>query len=72
MGGVARATREYNFVWAAGYDTIIIETVGIGQSEVAVKHGNHFVLLQFQELAMNFKVLNVALLKWRYYYNKQV
>ena len=37
LGGVARATREGMLVMeAAGYDTIIVETVGVGQSEVAV------------------------------------
>lgn len=48
LGGVARATRESIILCeAAGYDTIIIETVGIGQSEVAVKSMvDHFVLLQ--------------------------
>ncbi|MEO7589552.1 MAG: methylmalonyl Co-A mutase-associated GTPase MeaB [Arachnia sp.] len=37
LGGVARATRESMLVLeAAGYDVIIVETVGVGQSEVAV------------------------------------
>ncbi len=37
LGGVARATREAMMVVeAAGYDTVIVETVGVGQSEVAV------------------------------------
>ncbi|WP_257477741.1 methylmalonyl Co-A mutase-associated GTPase MeaB [Acidipropionibacterium jensenii] len=37
LGGVARATREAMIVMeAAGYGVIIIETVGVGQSEVAV------------------------------------
>ena len=37
LGGVARATREAMIIMeAAGYDVIIIETVGVGQSEVAV------------------------------------
>lgn len=37
LGGVARATREAMFVVeAAGYDVIIVETVGVGQSEIAV------------------------------------
>lgn len=39
LGGVARKTREAIVVCeAAGYDVILIETVGVGQSEVAV-HG---------------------------------
>jgi LAO/AO transport system kinase len=37
LGGVARATREAMLVAeAAGYDVVLIETVGVGQSEVAV------------------------------------
>ena len=37
LGGVARATRESMLVLeAAGYDAILVETVGVGQSEVAV------------------------------------
>ncbi|HIW30589.1 MAG TPA: methylmalonyl Co-A mutase-associated GTPase MeaB [Candidatus Luteococcus avicola] len=38
LGGVARATREAMLVVeAAGFDVVIVETVGVGQSEVAVK-----------------------------------
>ncbi|MGA4507541.1 methylmalonyl Co-A mutase-associated GTPase MeaB [Propionibacteriaceae bacterium G1746] len=37
LGGVARATRESMLVLeGAGFDVIIVETVGVGQSEVAV------------------------------------
>lgn len=37
LGGVARATRESIIVLeAAGYDTVLVETVGVGQSEIAV------------------------------------
>lgn len=37
LGGVARKTRETIIICeAAGYDTIFIETVGVGQSETAV------------------------------------
>ena len=39
LGGVAAKTRESMLLCeAAGYDTILIETVGVGQSEIAV-HG---------------------------------
>ncbi len=39
LGGVASATREaIALCEAAGYDLIIIETVGVGQSETAVYH----------------------------------
>ncbi|EHR49154.1 LAO/AO transport system ATPase [Saccharomonospora marina XMU15] len=37
LGGVARATRESIVLMeAAGYDVVLVETVGVGQSEVAV------------------------------------
>ena len=37
LGGVARATRESMLVLeAAGYDVVIVETVGVGQNEIAV------------------------------------
>jgi len=37
LGGVARRTREAMLLCeAAGYDVILIETVGVGQSEIAV------------------------------------
>ena len=37
LGGVARATRESMVVMeAAGFDVVLVETVGVGQSEVAV------------------------------------
>ncbi len=37
LGGVARATRETTLLCeAAGFDVILIETVGVGQSEVTV------------------------------------
>ena len=38
LGGVARRTRDaIQLCEAAGYDVIIVETVGVGQSEVAVE-----------------------------------
>ena len=38
LGGVARATSEaIQLCEAAGYDLILVETVGVGQSEVAVR-----------------------------------
>jgi LAO/AO transport system kinase len=37
LGGVAQATRETMMIMeAAGYDTILVETVGVGQSEYVV------------------------------------
>jgi len=46
LGGVARKTRETIILCeAAGYDIIIIETVGVGQSEIAVHSMVDFFLL---------------------------
>jgi LAO/AO transport system kinase len=46
LGGVARKTREAIILCeAAGFDTILIETVGVGQSETAVHSMVDFFLL---------------------------
>lgn len=46
LGGVAGKTREAILLCeAAGYDVIIVETVGVGQSEIAVRSMVDFVLL---------------------------
>ena len=46
LGGVARKTRETIILCeAAGYDVIFVETVGVGQSEVAVHSMVDFFLL---------------------------
>ncbi len=46
LGGVTRKTRETIILCeAAGFDTIIIETVGVGQSETAVHSMTDFFLL---------------------------
>lgn len=46
LGGVARKTREtITLCEAAGFDTIVIETVGVGQSETAVHSMVDFFLL---------------------------
>jgi len=46
LGGVAQKTRETIILCeAAGFDTIIIETVGVGQSETAVHSMVDFFLL---------------------------
>ncbi len=45
LGGVARATRETMLVMeAAGYDVVLVETVGVGQSEIAVAEMTDFFL----------------------------
>jgi LAO/AO transport system kinase len=48
LGGVASSTREAMLVCeAAGYDVVIVETVGVGQSEIAVAGMTDlFVLMQ--------------------------
>jgi len=46
LGGVTRKTRETILLCeAAGYDTILIETVGVGQNEVTVRSMVDFFLL---------------------------
>lgn len=48
LGGVARKTRETMFlVEAAGFDVVLVETVGVGQSETSVRSMTDlFLLLQ--------------------------
>jgi len=48
LGGVARKSRETMILCeAAGYDTILVETVGVGQSEVTVRSMvDMFILVQ--------------------------
>jgi LAO/AO transport system kinase len=46
LGGVARRTRETMLLCeAAGFDTIIVETVGVGQTEIALRSMVDFLLL---------------------------
>lgn len=46
LGGVARATREVMALCeAAGFDRILVETVGVGQSETAVRNLTDIFLL---------------------------
>ncbi|MFT7451100.1 MAG: LAO/AO transport system kinase [Patescibacteria group bacterium] len=46
LGGVARNTREtIELCEAAGYDRILVETVGVGQSETSVYYMTDFFLL---------------------------
>ena len=46
LGGVARKTRETIFLCeAAGFDTILVETIGVGQSETAVHSMSDFFIL---------------------------
>ncbi|MBS1260734.1 MAG: putative GTPase [Calditrichaeota bacterium] len=46
LGGVARKTRETILLFeAAGYDVVLVETIGVGQSEIAVRSLVDFFLL---------------------------
>lgn len=46
LGGVSRKTREtILLVEAAGYDIVLVETVGVGQSEIAVHSMTDFFVL---------------------------
>jgi len=46
LGGVARKTRETILLFeAAGYDIVLVETIGVGQSEIAVRSLVDFFLL---------------------------
>ena len=46
LGGVARRTRETMLLCeAAGYDVVLVETVGVGQSEVSLRSMVDFFLL---------------------------
>jgi len=46
LGGVARKTRETMLLFeAAGYDVLLVETVGVGQSEITVRGMVDFFLL---------------------------
>ena len=46
LGGVARKTRETMLLCEAyGFDTILVETVGVGQSETAVRRMTDFFML---------------------------
>jgi LAO/AO transport system kinase len=49
LGGVARRTRESILLCeAAGYDVVLVETVGVGQSEILVSEMVDFFLLLLQ------------------------
>jgi LAO/AO transport system kinase len=46
LGGVSRKTRESIIIFeAAGYDVILVETIGVGQNEIAVRSMVDFFLL---------------------------
>jgi len=65
LGGVAGRTREAILVCeAAGYDVIIVETVGVGQSETAVANMTDvFVLLQLPNAGDELQALKKGIVE---------
>lgn len=65
LGGVAERTRESMFACeAAGYDFVIVETVGVGQSEMAVAGMTDvFVLLQLPNAGDELQALKKGVLE---------
>ncbi len=65
LGGVAAATREaIRVVEAAGYDIVIVETVGIGQSEAAVAAMTDlFVLMQLPNAGDDLQAIKKGVLE---------
>lgn len=66
LGGVARRTREtIRLCEAAGYDVVLIETVGVGQSETLVAEMcDLFTLLLAPAGATNCRASSAASWKW--------
>ena len=67
LGGVAAHTREAMLlVEAAGFDVVIVETVGVGQSETDVANlTDVFVLLQLPNAGDDLRRSRRASLSWR-------
>ena len=65
LGGVAEKTREAMLVCeAAGFDVIVVETVGVGQSEVAVAGMTDcFVLLQLPNAGDELQAMKKGVLE---------
>jgi LAO/AO transport system kinase len=65
LGGVAEKTREAMLVCeAAGYDVVIVETVGVGQSETAVAGMTDlFVLLQLPNAGDDLQALKKGVME---------
>ena len=65
LGGVAEKTREAMLVCeAAGYDIVIVETVGVGQSEIAVAGmTDMFVLLQLPNAGDDLKAIKKGVME---------
>ena len=65
LGGVAEKTREAMLVCeAAGYDVVIVETVGVGQSEIAVASmTDMFVLMQLPNAGDDLQALKKGVME---------
>jgi LAO/AO transport system kinase len=65
LGGVAEKTREAMLVCeAAGYDVVIVETVGVGQSETAVAGMTDlFVLLQLPNAGDDLQAIKMGVME---------
>ena len=65
LGGVAEKTRESMLVCeAAGYDVVIVETVGVGQSETAVANmTDMFVLLQLPNAGDDLQAIKKGIME---------
>ncbi|MEM1023649.1 MAG: methylmalonyl Co-A mutase-associated GTPase MeaB [Myxococcota bacterium] len=66
LGGVSRRTREaMQVVEAAGFDVVIIETVGVGQSETAVAQMvDSFLLLMLAGAGDDVQGIKRGILEW--------
>ncbi|MCE9661329.1 MAG: methylmalonyl Co-A mutase-associated GTPase MeaB [Burkholderiales bacterium] len=65
LGGVAAATREaIRVVEAAGYDLVVVETVGVGQSEAAVAGMTDlFILMQLPNAGDDLQAIKKGVLE---------
>jgi LAO/AO transport system kinase len=65
LGGVAEKTRECMLVLeAAGYDIVIVETVGVGQSETAVANmTDMFILMQLPNAGDDLQALKKGVME---------
>lgn len=66
LGGVARRSREaVALCEAAGFDVVLVETVGVGQSETMVSEMTDlFLLLLAPAGAMSFRGSSAASWRW--------
>ena len=66
LGGVAEKTRETMLVCeAAGYDVVIVETVGVGQSETAVASmTDMFVLMQLPNAGDDLQAIKKGVMEF--------